>query len=111
MEGSVSTLALERFGISESKGFLPEQDPVWTFGEEVHPNLKYLEGLGEQIPELLETHKLRGIVERMKPVNQQVFGHLDKPHLRMAARVYAFLTSAYVHQLDERKVNREINDC
>lgn len=106
MESTVSTLSLDRFDISEERGFLPAADPVWTFGERAHPSLRHLEELGSQIPELLESHRLRGIVETMKPLEPGVFRELDRPHLVMAARIYAFLASAYVHQLGEPKVGK-----
>ncbi|MDV3293664.1 MAG: indoleamine 2,3-dioxygenase, partial [Nitrososphaerales archaeon] len=103
MESTVSTLSLDRYEMSGERGFLPASDPVWTFGEGADSNLEYLERLGEQLPELLEGHKLRGIIDAMKPVEEGAFRGLDGPHTVMAARIYAFLTSAYVHQLDEPK--------
>jgi len=107
LESTVSTLSLERYGVSEKRGFLPASDPKWTFGEDARPSLKYLEELGKQLPELLEEHRLRKTVETMKPPDEGAFHGLDRPSMVMAARIYAFLTSAYVHQLGEPKV-REV---
>jgi indoleamine 2,3-dioxygenase len=106
LERTVSTLSIGSYEMSERRGFLPATDPLRNFGEDAHPNLKYLEELGKQLPELLEGHKLRGMVETMKPFDQEVFLGLDRPGLVMAARIYAFLTSAYVHQLDEPKIGK-----
>lgn len=106
MDGSVSTLSIERYEVSEQRGFLPQTDPKWTFGEDAHPNLRYLEGLGEQLPELLESHKLRGVLDTMKQFDEGLFAGLDRSALVMAARIYAFLISAYVHQLGEPRAKR-----
>jgi len=106
LESAVSTLSLDQFDISEDRGFLPVTDPAWTFGDSAHPGLKYLEELGAQVPELLESHRLRRTVETMKPLEPGLFRGLDRSQITMAARIYAFLASAYVHQLGEPKVRR-----
>lgn len=41
----------------------------------------------------------------MKLVPLDVFVHLSREELVMTARIYAFLASAYVHQVDEPRVN------
>lgn len=106
LERTVSTLDLGSFDISETRGFLPAEDPLYTFGDNVHPHLRYLEQLGAQIPELLESHKLRRTVDSLKPIEGSVFDTLDKRGTVMAARIYAFLASGYVHQIGEPKVRQ-----
>ncbi len=64
--------------MSAERRFLPASDPVWTFGEGANPNLEYLERLGEQLPELLEGHKLREIIDAMKPIERGAFRGLDR---------------------------------
>lgn len=104
MKGTVSTVDLDSFEVSPERGFLPVQDPSFTFGGDAEAHLRDLESIGAQIPELLQSHKLRETVQRMKLIRPDVFEHLDKRRLLMAARIYAFLASAYVHQIDEPKV-------
>ncbi len=104
MEETVSTIDLDSFEVSAERGFLPAEDPVFTLGDEAHEALRELEDMGAQIPELLQSQKLRESVKRMKLLQPDVFEHLDKRRLLMATRIYAFLASAYVHQIDEPKV-------
>ena len=104
MERTVSTIALDSFEVSPDRGFLPADDPIFTFGEEADKDLRELESLGAQIPELLQSHKLRESVRRIKLIRPDIFRHLDRRTLLMAIRIYAFLASAYVHQIDEPKV-------
>ncbi len=103
MAKTVSTTALDSFEISPERGFLPAQDPVFTFGDESR-DMRDLEHLGAQIPELLESHKLRGSVKRLKLAKLDALVDLDRRNLLMATRICAFLASAYVHQIDEPKV-------
>lgn len=104
MKGTASTIDLDSFEVSPERGFLPAEDPAFTFDGDAHKDLRDLESLGEQVPELLQSHKLRVTVKRMKLIQPDVFERLERRRLLMAARIYAFLASAYVHQIDEPKV-------
>ncbi len=106
MERQVSTLDLKGFDMSEKRGFLSAVDPTTTFGDSAHPDLKYLEEVGTEIPDLLDNHKLRRTVEKMRPIEPRLLDALGKGEAVMASRIYAFLASAYVHQLEEPKVNK-----
>jgi indoleamine 2,3-dioxygenase len=109
MEGMVQevlTLALDRFGVDPDRGFLPSTDPAHSFGKGVHPYLKRLEELGDEIPELLESHRLRKTLESLEPPPSSVLDDLRGDKLVTATRIYAFLASAYVHQIGEQEAKR-----
>lgn len=105
MEQGVSTLKLESFDITPERGFLPKEDPAYKFESVDLPELRYLEHLGRNIPEMLSDHSLRSILRKLEPISTSVFDKLSYRERVMATRIYAFLTSAYVHQLDEEKVD------
>jgi indoleamine 2,3-dioxygenase len=105
VERTVSTLSLESFDISAERGFLPKEDPAYRFESIDLEELRYLEYLGRNIPEMLEQHTLRRTVKELSPVPESILDRLTHREKVMAARIYAFLTSAYVHQLDEEKVD------
>ncbi len=106
MERNVSTLDLQFFEVSPERGFLPADDPASTFGSEAHPGLKHLEELGAELPELLVSHRLRHALDQLRPSKPETFEGLKRKEVVMAARIYAFLASGYVHQLDEPKVRK-----
>ncbi len=105
MEKGISTLQLERFDISHERGFLPKEDPAYRFESLELAELRYLEFLGNNIPEMLSNHTLRKTLRNLEPLPIEVLERLPYREKVMAARIYAFLTSAYVHQLEEEKVN------
>lgn len=96
----------ELFDLSYERGFLPKEDPVYRFTTKRTPELELLEQLGDSIPEMLSSHTLRKVLNSIKPIPPNVFNGLSYGERIMVCRIYAFLTSAYVHQLDEEKVNR-----
>jgi len=106
LKQSVSTLDFESYDIGSTHGFLPEEEPTSTFGDSASANLKSLEELGKEIPELLEEHKLRRTVDKMKLIPSGAFEMLSRGEVVMATRIYAFLASAYVHQLEEPPVRK-----
>jgi indoleamine 2,3-dioxygenase len=97
----VSTMDIGRFGIDPSRGFLPPSDPQILFGEDVNPYFKNLERIGQQIPELLESHKTRETLDRLPVPDLMILRGLPAQEVVVAARIYAFLASAYVHQIGE----------
>jgi len=99
-------LDLRFFEVSPERGFLPADDPASTFGSDAHPSLKHLEELGAELPELLHSHALRRRIDQLKAIEQETFEDLKRNEVVMAARIYAFLASGYVHQLDEPKVQK-----
>jgi indoleamine 2,3-dioxygenase len=105
MEKGISTLQLESFDISHERGFLPKEDPAYRFESLELAELGYLEFLGNNIPEMLSNHTLRKTLGNLEPIPIEVLERLPYREKVMAARIYAFLTSAYVHQLEEEKVN------
>ncbi len=106
MEQTVSTLNLPFFDVSPERGFLPPEDPVFDFGGGADPELSQLERLGEELPEMLQSHGLRRSIDRLGVLEEKVFDGLGRKELVMAARIYAFLASGYVHQVDEAKVTK-----
>ena len=106
MEQKVSTLNLPFFEVSPERGFLPPEDPVFEFGESAHPKLRELERLGGELPELLQSHRLRRSIDQLVVLEEGVFDGLGRGELLMATRIYAFLASGYVHQVDEAKVKK-----
>ena len=68
--------------------------------------MKQLERLGGELPELLQSHGLRRSVDQLGVLEEGVFNGLRKGELIMAARIYAFLASGYVHQVGEEKVKK-----
>ncbi|MDA4128399.1 MAG: indoleamine 2,3-dioxygenase [Thaumarchaeota archaeon] len=105
MSRLVSTLSFDTFQISRERGFLPDKDPTWTFGGDADPRLKHLESLGKELPELLERGRLRPIINRLDLIPPDIFEVLENDELIMAARIYAFLISGYVHQVGKSKVS------
>jgi indoleamine 2,3-dioxygenase len=101
MAPEVSTLDVNRFGIDSSRGFLPPSDPRIEFGESVNPYFKDMGRIGQQIPELLESHRLRGVVDGLPVPDLMILNDLPAHEVVVAARTYAFLASAYVHQIGE----------
>ncbi len=97
----VSTLDIGRFGIGPSRGFLPPSDPQILFGEDVNPYLRELESIGQQIPELLESHKMRDTLDRLPVPDLMILRDIPTQEVVVAARICAFLASAYVHQIGE----------
>jgi len=106
VEHGVSTLDLGFFEVSPERGFLPTEDPSFTFGDDAHRELKQLEEMGAELPELLQAHHLRRRLEGLGLVDLGLFDGLGRRDLVSAARIYAFLASGYVHQIDEPKVHR-----
>ncbi len=106
MERSVSTLDLQFFEVSPERGFLPADDPASTFGSDAHPSFKHLEELGAELPELLDSHRLRRALDQLRPTEPETFERLKRKEVIMAARIYSFLASGYVHQLGEPKVQK-----
>jgi indoleamine 2,3-dioxygenase len=100
----VSTLNVSKFGIDPARGFLPPSDPRIQFGEGVNSYFKDLERIGQQIPELLESHKIRGRLEKLPIPDPAVLMGLSGQEVTVASRIYAFLASAYVHQIGEPAV-------
>lgn len=102
----VATMELGRFGIDPSRGFLPLSDP--PLGFDVNPDvfLKELEETGKRIPELLESQKVRSVVEALPLPDLTTFDRLREKEVVAAARVYAFLASAYVHQIGQETATR-----
>lgn len=106
MDERAATLDLNSFQIGPDRGFLPLRDPLTSFHEGRSPELRNLEELGSQIPELLESHQIRPILEGLKVIPPELFQGLSGEEMLHAARIYSFLASAYVHQLNEPKVSR-----
>jgi indoleamine 2,3-dioxygenase len=97
----VSTLDISRVGIDPSRGFLPPSDPRIEFGKSVNPCFRDIERIGQQIPELLESHRLRGVVDGLPVPDLMILKGLPAHEVVVAARIYAFLASAYAHQIGE----------
>lgn len=106
MKDALISSHLGRFEIDKRRGFLPPEDPPTTFGDHAHPDLEPIKKLGQELPELLESHRLRSVLDRLEPIGLSVFDSLNEREQILAARIYAFLTSAYVHQLGEPKVSK-----
>ena len=104
MTPRVATLDSHRFGIDPARGFLPSQDPPQSFGDEVQGALLEIHEVGQQIPELLESQKLRRTAQGLPVPDCGDLKQLPARKAIVAARVYAFLASAYIHQLDSLKI-------
>jgi len=96
---TVSSLDLARFEVDPSRGFLPPQDPLVSLPSE----FSFLDELGRELPDLLNSGKLRRVIEGLRHV--EVDG-LRGSELQRARMIYAFLASAYVHATPGGPANR-----
>jgi indoleamine 2,3-dioxygenase len=90
MAGPPQKLDLERFEISETRGFLPADDPI----RELPPACADWQSLAAELPKRLLTGSVRRAVRSLAPFDPGAVP--DGPPLRAAMRALSFLAHAYV---------------
>lgn len=86
-------LNLSDFGVSPERGFLPKEDPLSSLPDE----LSFLNEFGNNLPELIESGKLRGEAKQLPIPSTNSLAFLREPELQLAWVRYCFIQSAYVY--------------
>lgn len=86
-------LKLEDFDISPSRGFLPNEDPISL----LPPGWEYLDDVGNNLPELIESGKILTIAKSLPIPPIEYLLKLNKRQLQLAWVRYGFIQSAYYH--------------
>ncbi len=89
----------KKFDVDPETGFLPPEDPLTSLPR----GFTFLDELGKQLPELLESGRLGATVEGLGSVD--VTGLFGRELLR-ARMIYAFLAHAYVHSTVEKPARK-----
>ncbi|WP_266080887.1 PrnB family protein [Haladaptatus caseinilyticus] len=100
MAERVAALDYERFNIDPNRGFLPNTEPLASFGADAQPFLNELDELGTSLPKLLETDQLRPRVRGLEAPSSEFFDGLTDRELARIYTVTGFLANAYVHKID-----------
>jgi indoleamine 2,3-dioxygenase len=105
MTERVESLDYNQFDISPEHGFLPDTEPLMSFGTDAHPHLQSLDKLGDGLPSLIENDQLRSAVENLEAPSPDVFDELTERELMRVYSVTGFLANAYVHKPNEPSAN------
>ncbi|WP_227356341.1 indoleamine 2,3-dioxygenase [Haladaptatus salinisoli] len=100
MTERAESLDYDRFDISPDHGFLPDTEPLTSFGKTTRSHLQSLDELGENLPRLLEDDRLRTAVEDLEAPAPRVFDALTERELMRVYSVSGFLANAYVQKPD-----------
>lgn len=95
----VDTLDHDQYDVSRDRGFLPDFDPLTTFGDDAPQCLQELGALARALPDLLDDDELRPRLRRVDPPDGDVFDDLSRRELLRAYSVAGFLASAHVHKI------------
>lgn len=95
----VQPLDHEAYDVSRKRGFLPEQDPLASFGPDAPAFCHTLDELGADLPALLEADALRPRLRALDPPPTGGFDQLSDRELLRVYSVAGFLASAHVHKV------------
>lgn len=99
---STSRSAVDQYGVTATRGFLPNRDPLVAFDPERHrpavgSYLGELDAVGDTLPDLLAAGEIRSAVERIpEPPENLVDGLTDRELVRLAL-LSGFIASGYVN--------------
>lgn len=99
MTDRVETLDRERFGVSPTRGFLPDADPLASFDADDGSYLARLDGLADRLSDLLESGDLRPTLDDLEPPEPDALAGLSARELVRVYAITGFLASAYVHEI------------
>lgn len=86
----------EDYGISPQRGFLPAEDPLQCLP---HPIYRPWEALVAKLPSLIQTRKIRYVVDRLEVIPLEYLQTI--PELRRAYSLLGFIVNAYIWSGDK----------
>ncbi len=109
--GQIRGDVLDAHGITSSRGFLPESDPLRAFETGDHdPDIaRYLEELdrlGDALPELLDDGMFREVGDALPSPPPGTFDELSTEEVKRLCLLASFFASGYVHQTGDGEVDR-----
>lgn len=105
MSGQVETLDYGRYVVSPERGFLPDAEPLASVGAGVHPALRRLDELGDELPATLERDRLRSAVRNLEAPPPAALDDLSRRELHRIYTVSGFLANAYANGPDAPPVD------
>ena len=105
-----SGAVLERHGITESRGFLPNEDPLVRFdtsgyGSAVAEYLASLDALGGRLPELLDAGESRPVLDDLTPPPDGLVEELSDRAVQRLCLLTGFFASGYVNEIGSGPVD------
>lgn len=100
MDAPAATLDYERFDVSPTRGFVPDVDPLDSFGPDAHASFRALDQLAATLPARLETDTLRSAIRDLSAPPLDLFDTLSHAELLRLYVVSGFLVNAFVHDPD-----------
>ena len=105
-----SGAALQRHGITESRGFLPNEDPLVRFdtsgyGSAVAEYLASLDALGGRLPELLDAGESRPVLDDLTPPPDGLVDGLSQRAVQRLCLLTGFFASGYVNEIGSGPVD------
>jgi indoleamine 2,3-dioxygenase len=102
--------ALETYGITERRGFLPNEDPLVRFDVDSHgpergAYLAELDRLGERLPELLAAGESRPELDRLDTPPDGLFDALSERELVRVCLLTGFFASGYANEIGSEPVD------
>lgn len=88
------------FGVSAERGFVPDTDPLVSFGAGADRHLRALDDLAADLPALLEEDRLGPRVRGLEAPPRGTFDGLTERELERVYGVGGFLANAYVNGTD-----------
>jgi indoleamine 2,3-dioxygenase len=106
-----SRAAIERYGITEERGFLPNEDPLEQFDVDGHRSavgsyLAALDDLADRLPALLEAGEARPAMEELSKPPESLLESLSENELLRLCLLSGFFASGYVNQIGAEPVER-----
>lgn len=103
--------SLKKYGITEDRGFLPNQDPLVQFDVESHrpeiaTYLDELDAMAERLPERLDAGESRPELETIETPPDGLFEALSDRELVRLCLVTGFFASGYVNEIGSGPVDR-----
>ena len=86
-------LSLSDFDVSLTRGFLPEEDPL----TELPPGLEFLDDVGNNLPELIESKKILTVAKTLPILPDRYLDRLNKRELMLAWVRCSHVLSGDVH--------------
>ncbi|MDP3792137.1 MAG: hypothetical protein Q8Q89_00165 [bacterium] len=86
-------VSLSDFDVSPTRGFLPEEDPLM----ELPPDLEFLDQVGNELPELIESKKILTVAKTLPILSDDYFTRFNKRELMLAWVRCSHILNANVH--------------
>jgi len=106
-----SSEAIERYGITGDRGFLPNEDPLTEFDTDGHRGevseyLGRMDRLGERLPTLLAEGEARPAVETLETPPDGILEALSEREISRLCLLSGFFASGYVNEIGSGSVDR-----